>query len=73
MVKVMKYQLIPKCQTVFNYESIGDIFYIVISGKVLCKIPEKKVVYLADAEKSLFLKEFKDDIISISHNKELNE
>ena len=39
MCKVMKYLFIPKESMVFDYESQGDLFYMVVSGRVACKVP----------------------------------
>ena len=39
MVAVMKYVKVPKFNLVFDFESTGDLFYMVIHGSVDCKIP----------------------------------
>lgn len=42
MCRVTKHLFIEKGQTVFEYDSLGDLFYMVISGRVICKIPFSK-------------------------------
>jgi CRP-like cAMP-binding protein len=39
MCKVMKHAFFEKDELVFDYGSQGDLFYIVIKGKVSCKVP----------------------------------
>ena len=36
--KVMKPVMVPKHMTVFEYDSEGDLFYMVLKGEVDCKI-----------------------------------
>ena len=73
MAKVMKYLSVPRGQVVFDYESMGDLFYMVMHGKVLCKIPVyKQIILLNEEEKALFEEEFKDDLMSISQSSQLN-
>lgn len=46
---------VEKGELVFDYESYGDLFYMVIAGKVLCKIPFfKQLMMLSPDEKALF-------------------
>ena len=69
----MKYLSVPKGQVVFDYESTGDLFYMVMHGRVHCKIPVyKQIILLNEEEKALFVEEFKDDLISISQANQLN-
>jgi len=42
MCTVMKYLYLPKDELVFDYESTGELFYMIISGKVSCKVPVYK-------------------------------
>lgn len=42
MCKVSKYLFVPSNQVVFDYESYGDLFYMVIKGNVSCKVPFNK-------------------------------
>ena len=52
MCKVTKHLFVQRNRIVFDYESQGDLFYMVISGKVICKVPfHKQVVQLSDDEK----------------------
>ena len=39
MVTVMKYIRVPKHDLVFDFESQGDLFYMVVHGNIDCKIP----------------------------------
>lgn len=74
MLRVLRYQMIPKNFTVFNFDSTGDLFYMVLSGNVLCKVPhDKQYIMLNDLELRLFKAEFMEDIISIKEANELNE
>ena len=60
MCKFMKHLFIPKDSMVFDYESLGDLFYMVVQGKVLCKIPfNKQLIKLTDDEKKLYQIQFK--------------
>ena len=55
MVKVMRYECVPKGQTVFTYGAVGDTFYMLIHGKVSCRIPAaKQVIRLTEEERYLF-------------------
>ena len=66
MCEVMKYLHVPKDQIVFDYKSKGDLFYMVISGKVSCKVPfYKQLMLLSRDEKRLYLTQFQNDIFSI--------
>lgn len=74
MCTVMKYLFVPKDNIVFEFESSGDLFYMVISGKVLCKVPfAKQVILLSEDEKGLFEQEFKEDLIGISEAHDINK
>ena len=42
MSKVTKYLHVQKNEVVFEYESQGDLFYMVINGTVTCKVPFNK-------------------------------
>lgn len=73
MCNVMQYQYIPRDELVFEYESQGDLFYMIIQGRVSCKVPfYKQVVLLSEDEKRLFQGEFGEDLISIAEASELN-
>jgi hypothetical protein len=51
----MRHMYIPADTMVFDYESQGDLFYMVICGKVLCKVPFlKQVIYMSEDERKLF-------------------
>lgn len=55
MARVTKHLFLEKDSLVFDYESQGDLFYMVISGKVLCKVPfNKQLTYMSEEEKQLF-------------------
>ena len=70
----MKYLFVPKDTVVFEYESSGDLFYMVISGKVLCKVPfARQVILLSEDEKGLFQEENKDDLMGISEAHDINK
>jgi len=36
--KVMKHLVVAKYNTVFDYDSEGDLFYMVLQGEIDCKI-----------------------------------
>jgi len=42
MCWVMRYLSIPKHGQVFDYDSAGDLFYMLLHGKVDCKVPFHK-------------------------------
>ena len=70
----MKYQMIPAHMLVFDYMSQGDKFYILLHGKCECKVPfDKQFIYLNKSEKSLFLQEFKYDVIKITDATSINK
>ena len=70
----MKYETIPANMTVFDYMSHGDKFYILLHGKCACKVPfDKQFIYLSKFEKSLFLQEFRFDVIEISDATSINK
>ena len=74
MVKVTKLLYMPKNTLVFDYESLGDLFYMVISGKVHCKVPfNKQLIMLNPEELALFKLTNKDDILSIQEATEINK
>ena len=51
----MRYECVPKGQTVFTYGAVGDTFYMLIHGKVSCRIPAaKQVIRLTEEERYLF-------------------
>lgn len=59
MCSVTKCLFVEKGELVFDYESQGDLFYMVIAGKVLCKIPFfKQLILLSPDEKALFELQF---------------
>jgi hypothetical protein len=73
-MKVMRYETIPANMTVFDYMSHGDKFYILLYGKCVCKVPfDKQFIYLSKHEKSLFLQEFRFDVIEITESPSLNK
>jgi len=73
MLKVMRCATIPRHFTVFDYMSLGDLFYMVLKGKVLCKVPfYKQCVHLNGLEADLFKQQFKDDLIDICEARSLN-
>ena len=70
----MKHLFLPKNSVVFDYESQGDLFYMVIKGKVSCKVPfYKQLILLSDDEKEVFKHEFKDDIMNFYEASEINK
>lgn len=70
----MKHLFIPQQQIVFDYESQGDLFYMVIKGKVSCKVPfYKQLIFLNEDELKLFKLEYYDDILAISEATDLNK
>ena len=74
MCRMTQYLFIKKNQLVFDIDSLGDLFYIVISGKVSCKIPFKKqLIYISPDERYLFNIEFKKDIIQFHEADEINK
>ena len=74
MCNVMKYLFIAKNEMVFDYESSGDLFYMVIKGKVSCKVPfYKQVILLSDDEKIVFCQENRFDLLGISEASDVNK
>ena len=62
----MKYQFVPKDELIFDYDSQGDLFYMILAGRVSCKVPfYKQLILLSEDEKNLFVQEFKDDLMAI--------
>ena len=62
----MKHLIVPKHQMVFDYMSQGDLFYMVVKGKVLCKVPiENQYIYLSDNELQMFKQEHSADLQNI--------
>lgn len=59
MAKVTKYQFMEAGDIPIEYDSYGDLFFMVISGKVLCKVPfMKQLISLSAEEKTLFELEY---------------
>ena len=74
MCRVMKHLYVPADSLVFDYESQGDLFYMVICGKVLCKVPFlKQVIHLTEDEKRLFMIQLGDDLRSITEATDINQ
>ena len=70
---VTRHLQVPKYNMVFDYNSRGDLFYMVLHGKIDCKVPiPKQVVYLSKEEYNVFVEEFRDDLISIKEESALN-
>ena len=70
----MKHMYVPADTMVFDIESQGDLFYMVICGKVLCKVPFlKQVIHLSEDEKKLFTIQLKDDLRSITEATDINQ
>jgi hypothetical protein len=58
---------------VFDIHSQGDLFYMVLHGKIDCKVPiPKQVVYLSKDEYNVFVEEFRDDLVKIHEDNALN-
>lgn len=58
--------MVHKYSMVFDYDSEGDLFYMVLHGEVDCKIKmQRQIILLSDAEKRMFQLEFQDDILKI--------
>jgi hypothetical protein len=74
MCKVMKYMFIGKDSMVFDYESQGDLFYMVINGKVSCKVPfYKQLILMSEDEINLYKLEFGEDILQVSEAEDINK
>lgn len=72
--RVMKAVIVQKNNIVFDFDSRGDLFYMVLDGEVDCKIKmAKQLIHLSDEEKQMFCKEFQADILQISPLTKLNE
>ena len=55
---------VPRGQTVFEFGSEGDLFYLCLGGEALCKIPlTRQVIELSDAERNFFELEMCDDLL----------
>jgi len=66
--------MIPRNFTVFDYDSAGDLFYMVLSGNVLCKVPhQKQYIALNELELRMFKAEFKEDLLEIKEAHDLND
>lgn len=66
MCKVMKYKSIPRFNVVFDFMTVGDLFYMLIKGVVYCKVPMfRQLIHLNQFELKMFKQEFHEDIISI--------
>lgn len=66
--QIMKHKFIEKDQIVFNYNDAGDLFYIVLQGKVSIKVPKTEVIELNPFEHQEFAQ--REEVLSI---KELTE
>ena len=74
MCWVMRYMSIPKYGMVFDYDSAGDLFYMLLHGKVDCKVPfHKQIIHLSEAEYKMFIEEYKEDLLNIQDAKDLNQ
>jgi len=74
MCRVTKHLFLEKGQLVFDYESQGDLFYMVVAGRVLCKIPFfKQLVMLSPDEKALFQVQFQKDLLGMQEAAEINK
>ena len=74
MCAVMKLLHLPKDSLVFDYESKGDLFYMVIKGKVSCKVPfNKQVILLSKDEKKMYESQFEDDIMAMQEAHDINK
>lgn len=70
---VTRHLKVPKYQMVFDIHSQGDLFYMVLHGKIECKVPfQKQVIFLSPEEYNVFVEEFRDDLISIKEDHALN-
>lgn len=68
MTKQMKHVTVRRNDSVIDYNSHGTIFYMLMHGKALCKVPtHNQVIELNDYEKALFQIQYKDDIISFGN------
>lgn len=74
MCWVMRYLSIPKHGQVFDYDSAGDLFYMLLHGKVDCKVPfHKQIIHLSEAEYKMFIEEYKEDLLNIQDAKDINQ
>ncbi len=63
----MKFLMVPKYETVFEYDSFGDTFFMVLQGEAHCKIPaQSNLVQLSESEKNVYQQQFKSDLIKIN-------
>jgi len=47
--------MVPKYETVFDYDSFGDTFFMVLQGQAHCKIPvQTNLILLNDFEKNVY-------------------
>ena len=73
MLKMMRFTCVPRHHMVFDYLSHGDLFYMVIKGKVVCKVPfHEQYIHLSESEAKLFKEEFKDDLLNFVEARNLN-
>ena len=72
--RALRYVTVPRGETVFEYLSEGDLFYMVLGGEVLCKIPiNRQLIQLTDTESEFFEFEMGDDLRSIKEATEINK
>ena len=66
---VTRHLMVPKYSMVFDYNSTGDLFYMVLHGKIDCKVPiPKQIIYLSKDEYNVFVEEFRDDLMQIKED-----
>jgi hypothetical protein len=66
MCKVMKYQTVERHTLVFDYHTSGDLFFMLLRGRVHCKVPfSRQFIQLSETELTLFKEEFRDDLMEI--------
>ena len=59
---------------VFDYDSNGDLFYMVLKGEVTCKVPFlKQLILLSEEEYNMFQIEYKSDIMDLHEAKDINK
>ena len=67
MCQVMRHVMVPQDFTIFDYESLGDLFYMLIKGSCHVKVPfARQFVWLSEAEKLLLEQEYNDDLLSMA-------
>lgn len=69
----MQYEMVPRHELVFDYDTEGDLFYMVLEGRISCKIPVyKQLIHMSPDEMGLYTQILGKDLINVQEAYQVN-